>query len=80
MKNKTEATVGWAHECPYLITGAGKWENIAGGYLVSAATAKKINTGQMGYWISAMAYPLNEEEDAVIGGKGRVNFLIGPRY
>ena len=80
MKNKTEATVGWAHECPYLITGAGKWENIAGGYLVSAATAKKINHGQMGYTISAMAYPLNEGEDAVIGGKGRVNFLIGPRY
>ena len=80
MKNKTEATVGWAHECPYLITGAGKWENIAGGYLVSAATAKKINTGQMGYWISAMAYPLNEEEDTVIGGIERVDFLIEPRY
>ena len=80
MTNKTEATVGWAHECPYLITGAGDWENIAGGYLVSAATAKKINKGQMGYTISAMAYPLNEEEDTVIGGKGRVNFLIGPRY
>ena len=82
MKNKTEATVGWAHECPYLITGAGagKWDHIAGGYLVSAATAKKINHGQMGYWISAMAYPLNEEEDTVIGGIERVDFLIGPRY
>ena len=80
MTNKTEATVGWAHECPYKITGAGDWENIAGGYLVSAATAKKINHGQMGFSIRAMAYPLNEEEDAVIGGKGRVDFLIGPRY
>ena len=78
MRNKTEATVGWAHECPYLITG--DWDHIAGGYLVSAATAKKINHGQMGFSIRAMAYPLNEGEDAVIGGKGRVNFLIGPRY
>ena len=78
MKNKTEATVGWAHECPYKITG--KWDHIAGGYLISAATAKKINHGQMGYWISAMAYPLNEEEDTVIGGIERVDFLIGPRY
>jgi len=80
MKNKTEATVGWAHKCPYKITGAGKWDYIAGGYLISAATAKKINTGQMGYWISAMAYPLNEEEDTVIDGIERVDFLIGPRY
>jgi len=27
-----------------------------------------------------MAYPLNEEEDTVIGGIERVDFLIGPRY
>ena len=82
MKNKTKATVRcrWAYEPPYKITGGGKWVNVAGGYLISATAAKKINHVQMGFSIRAMAYPLNEEEDAVIGGKGRVNFLIGPRY
>ena len=80
MNNKTEVTVRWAYEPPYKITGAGKWVNVAGGYLISAAAAKKINHGQMGYWISAMAYPLNEEEDRVVGGRERVDFLIGPRY
>ena len=76
---KTTA-VGWAHECPYLITSPGKWDHIAGGYLISAATAKKINLGRIGFSIRAMAYPLNEEEDAVIGKRELVNFLIGARY
>ena len=82
MKEKTKATVRcrWAYEPPYKITGGGEWVNVAGGYLISAATAKKINKAQMGFSISAMAYPLNEEEDTVIGGIERVDFLIGPRY
>ena len=80
MTNKTEASVGWAWEPPYKIAGAGKWVNVAGGYLISAAAAKKINHGHMGDWISAMAYPLNGEEDTVVGGRERVDFLIRPRY
>ena len=80
MKNKTEATVRWAYEPPYKITGDGKWVNVAGGYLISAAAAKKVNHGHMGDWISAIACPLNGEEDTVVGKKGRVDFLIGPRY
>ena len=80
MKEKTKATVRWAYEPPYKITGAGKWVNVAGGYLISAAAAKKINHGHMGDWISAIACPLNGEEDTVVGKKGRVDFLIGPRY
>ena len=80
MKNKTKTTVGWAYEPPYKITGAGKWVNVAGGYLISAAAAKKINHGCMGDWISVVAYPLNGEEDTVVGGRERVDFLIGPRY
>ena len=83
MKNKPEVTVasvGWAWEPPYKIAGAGKWVNVAGGYLISAAAAEKINHGHMGDWISAIACPLNGEEDTVVGKKGRVDFLIGPRY
>jgi hypothetical protein len=73
-------SAGWATQCSHKITGAADWDYIVEGYLVSAATGKKINAANMGENIRAMAIELNNEEDETVGTKHMTTFRIGPRF